>query len=332
VTDLPPVLRAAYVHRTPDDAFRLFTDHVGAWWPLATLGVFGGRSSLAFEDGRLVERALDGTRSVWGSVLAWDPPHRLALSWHPGLSDGPAGRVEVVFTPDGDGTRIELRHDGWAAFGEAAAAHRRSYDGPSAWGAVLDQFADLAGRGPGFTASAGAEAVARLADGYDAFYAEALAGGFGPPAPGEWSAEQVVAHVALNDVALAAVARALVQRRPAVLDNAAVNDLAVLGAFVQEHGRELPGLVAAGRALSATLLALLTRLEEEHLETPVPSRLQDHGQVVVDAELPLSRLLLVVQPQRHLPAHTDQLRALRGRRGPAGGVPPAGLEPALERF
>jgi hypothetical protein len=112
-------------------------------------------------------------------------------------------------------------------------------------------------------------------------------------------------------VTLAAVARARVARRAAELDNEAVNDLAVLDAFVQEHDGDVARMVTAARAASATLLALLTRLDEEQLATPVPSRLRDHGQIMVDAEVPLSRLLLVVQPRNHLPAHTEQLRALR---------------------
>jgi hypothetical protein len=32
---------------------------------------------------------------------------------------------------------------------------------------------------------------------------------------------------------------------------------------------------------------------------------------MVDADVPLSRLVLVVQPRNHLPSHTEQLRALR---------------------
>jgi uncharacterized protein YndB with AHSA1/START domain len=304
--DLPPVLRATHVRRTPADAFRLFTEHIGAWWPLTTHGGFDGRSTLACRDGRLLERALDGTTSIWGTVLAWEPPHRLVLSWYPGLPDTEGSRLEVVFTADADGTRVELRHDGWASFGEHAAARRRAYDAPDAWGAVLEQFTDLAVREP-----TGGEALAALAAAYEDFYAEALAGAFAAPPAGEWTAERVVAHVALNDVGLASVARALVVHRPPVLDNEAVNDPAVLDAFVDEHGGEIPRLVAAARATSATLLALLARLDDEHLDTPVASRLQDHGRVVVDADLPLSRLALVIQPRNHLPSHTDQLRALR---------------------
>jgi hypothetical protein len=41
---------------------------------------------------------------------------------------------------------------------------------------------------------------------YADFLAVARAGGFGPPPPGEWTAEQVIAHVACADTSIAAVA------------------------------------------------------------------------------------------------------------------------------
>ena len=48
----PPVLRAADVAHPPERTFALFTDHIGAWWPLATHGLFGTQGTVGFEDGR----------------------------------------------------------------------------------------------------------------------------------------------------------------------------------------------------------------------------------------------------------------------------------------
>jgi hypothetical protein len=43
----------------------------------------------------------------------------------------------------------------------------------------------------------------KLDEGHRELAALARAGGFGPPPPGEWTAEQVLAHVACADTAIA---------------------------------------------------------------------------------------------------------------------------------
>lgn len=301
-----PVLRAAHVRRAPADAFRLFTDQIGAWWPLPTHGLFGDRAGgLAFEEGRLVERAVDGSPTVWGEVLAWDPPHRLVVTWHPGRSDGPMSTVTVTFAGDDTGTRVELRHDGWESFGERFEAARQSYAGPSAWGSVLDHYADVADRDAAEPAG-----VAALRAAYEAFFAVAERGGFGPPPAGEWSAGEVVAHVAVNDGLVAAVTQGLVHGRTITFDNAVSNDLAVLDAFVA-RADGLTDLVDLGRRRAETVCLLLARLDDEQLATAVPCHLVDGGTLMVDQPLPWGRLMLGVQVEHHLPAHTAQLDALR---------------------
>ncbi len=308
---LSPVLRAVHVRRTPEDAFAIFTGRIAAWWPLLTHGLFGERSGgVAFVDGRLVERSLDGEEVLWGSVTSWEPGTRLALTWHPGRDEGPTTSVEVVFVPDEDGTRVELTHAGWDVFGADAVAARRAYTGPNSWGWVLEHFADTAER-----AVDGAQTVtdtAALRTAYEAFFTEALAGGFRSPPDGEWSAAQVVAHVAVNDDGLAGVCRALVVEKPVSFDNALPNDPTVLDVLVRSHDGDLAALVATGRQRADEVCLLLERLSPEQLATEVPCRLADHGEVVADGPMGWGRLAVTVQASRHLPAHTDQLRALRG--------------------
>ena len=176
----PPVLRSALVARPLDEAFAVFTRQIGAWWPLPTHGIFGAEAgALGFEEGHLVERAVDGRTSVWGEVLAWEPPHRIVLTWHPGQEADQASEVEVRFTAsEGGGTRVELEHRGWERFGPDALRRRHGYVGPGAWGHVLDHFAGLADPRP--------DAVDLTAVGaaYEAFFAEAERGGFGEPSGG----------------------------------------------------------------------------------------------------------------------------------------------------
>lgn len=140
----PPVLAAVHVRRSPVDAFRVFTDRIGAWWPLPTHGCFGEKAAgLRFADGRLVEESVDGDVAVWGEVLVWDPPRRFAVTWHPGRPDRPHTQVTVDFRPDEDGTRVELTHAGWEAYGANADQVRTVYTGPDAWTGVLARYARL---------------------------------------------------------------------------------------------------------------------------------------------------------------------------------------------
>ena len=303
----PPVLRSAHVARPLDETFAVFTRQIGAWWPLPTHGLFGGDAGgLGFEGGLLVERAVDGRTCVWGEVLHWDPPHRVVLTWHPGTDADDASEVEVRFTAsDGGGTRVELEHRGWERFGDSAMLRRHGYVGPGAWGHVLDHFADVADARPD------AADLTALAAAYDAFFAEAERGGFGPPPPGEWDAARVLAHVALNDLAMTATAHGLVHGRTApVFGNVTCQDPQVLTDWVAATG-DLTALVARGRELAESSMVATARLDPDQLATAVACRLFHDGELVLDEPMPWGRLAIEGQAGRHLPAHTGQLSDLR---------------------
>jgi uncharacterized protein YndB with AHSA1/START domain len=141
-TSVAPITKSVIVQRTPEEAFRLFTDGIATWWPL------GGRHSL-FDDaesvvlegrigGRLYEVSASGEEGLWGTVTVWDPPHRLAYTWHPGRGEEAAQEVEVTFVPDNGGTKVELEHRGW----DRAPEKRASYD--EGWNKVLGRYVDAA--------------------------------------------------------------------------------------------------------------------------------------------------------------------------------------------
>ena len=91
----------------------------------------------------LYERMSDGQEATWGEVLVWDAPSRIVLTWHPGDEDASrATEIEVRFTPEGDGTRVDLEHRGWERLGEQAAEAQAGYDG--GWEAVLATYAEAA--------------------------------------------------------------------------------------------------------------------------------------------------------------------------------------------
>ncbi len=138
-----PVVRTVHVKRGAQDAFRVFTEQIGSWWPLQEFGVYmKSTAGLAFEDNRLVERSTAGEQDVWGTVTRWDPPDGMAMTWHPGGDADTHTTVEVTFTAEGDGTRVDLVHHGWDAWAKQAQEYRSSYE--QGWPSVLAAFAKLA--------------------------------------------------------------------------------------------------------------------------------------------------------------------------------------------
>jgi uncharacterized protein YndB with AHSA1/START domain len=118
---------------------------MGEWWPLVTHSISGSADAdVRFEGrvgGRVIEVLPDGDECAWADVLAWDPPERIMLSWHPNREPMAASIVEVRFTVEGDGCRIDLEHRGWEEFGlEQGRELRADYD--PGWDMVLAPFDD----------------------------------------------------------------------------------------------------------------------------------------------------------------------------------------------
>ena len=150
VTSAAPVRKSIIVPATPQRAFELFTAHMHEWWPLATHSVGAEDAvSVAFGAGvgaEIVETMADGATSVWGTVTDWEPPHRVAFTWHAGTPETEATRVEVTFTLDAPGsTEVRLVHSGWERRPDSASA-RDNYD--SGWEPVVRSFAEAASRLP----------------------------------------------------------------------------------------------------------------------------------------------------------------------------------------
>ena len=129
----PPIRMSLVVPLPVAEAFDLFTAEIGSWWPMETHSV--GREAAQtcrFEGGEggvLVEIGDDGSRHVWGTVLVWEPPARVRLTWHPGREPDSAQDLEVRFVAEGGATRVELVHGGWERLGPAADLARERYAG-----------------------------------------------------------------------------------------------------------------------------------------------------------------------------------------------------------
>ena len=149
-----PVQRSVFVEAAPERAFAVFTEGFGGWWP-STHSVVEGGWGTAFieprEGGRWYERGATGEECDWGRVLAYEPPHRLVLSWQ--LDAGyrlvadpaRASEIEVRFSPEGGGTRVDLEHRHFERHGEDGEAVAGSVGGDGGWSGVLTRYAEAAG-------------------------------------------------------------------------------------------------------------------------------------------------------------------------------------------
>jgi uncharacterized protein YndB with AHSA1/START domain len=134
---LAAIRKAITVEASVETAFDTFTGGMATWWPSGSHRVFEDGSTVVFEGragGRLYEQAPDGAEADWADVIDWDPPHRVLLRWRVNPKRGPT-EVEVRFTPENGGTRVELEHRGWDD-----AEGRANYQ--TGWDPVLDSFAE----------------------------------------------------------------------------------------------------------------------------------------------------------------------------------------------
>ena len=128
---IPPVVKTVVVRCAPATAFRVFTAEIGQWWPLGDFSL-GGAVDCHFESrvgGRLYQVAQDGRETLWGHVLAWNPPHEMAFSWQVQCSPEEAQRIDVSFHPVADGTEVRLVHAGWDKLKTRGIERRNEYDG-----------------------------------------------------------------------------------------------------------------------------------------------------------------------------------------------------------
>jgi uncharacterized protein YndB with AHSA1/START domain len=139
---IEPVRKSVVVRCTVAEAFRLFTEEIESWWPLAThsVGLEGAVGCFfeGHEGGRIYETDGDGAIHLWGMVTVWEPPARVVFSWHPGRDAATAQEVELRFGKTEDGTLVELEHRDWEVLGEKAAETRSGYD--QGWVLVLDRY------------------------------------------------------------------------------------------------------------------------------------------------------------------------------------------------
>lgn len=136
---ITPVTCTIHVRCDAETAFRVFTREIATWWPLASHAIHPGAvREIVWEErlgGEVYEVSTAGERAHWADVTGWDPPRGLALAWKVNPEALAATDVEVTFTPEEGGTRVDLVHVGWERLGDAGVEAHESYGG--GWPVVL---------------------------------------------------------------------------------------------------------------------------------------------------------------------------------------------------
>lgn len=151
----PSTVKQSIVVEVPiEHAFKVFTEQFGRFKPREhnLLGV--DIAETVFEPrvgGHIYDRGIDGSECRWARVLAYEPPHRVLLSWDISprwqIETDPekTSEWEVQFIAEtASRTRVELEHRKLERHGQGWESMRDGVAGDQGWPLYLQRFAELA--------------------------------------------------------------------------------------------------------------------------------------------------------------------------------------------
>lgn len=136
-----------------NDAFSLFADELGAWWPLPytfSLDRFADAEIDPRPGETWFERDIDGKEISWGHVRAFQAPRRLVLAWAISAqrtpeSDERASELEICFDEIDEGrTLVRLFHRDLHRHGADAPMLREGMASAAGWRLILAAYARAA--------------------------------------------------------------------------------------------------------------------------------------------------------------------------------------------
>jgi uncharacterized protein YndB with AHSA1/START domain len=137
------------VEAPAERAFAVFTERFDRWWPHShKIGATDMQEAVLEprEGGRWYERDVDGSECDWGTVLVWDPPRRLVLTWQIGgdwaFHADQASEIEVSFTAQGDRTHVMLEHRYIERHAGTAEQLLAGVSRPGGWSGLMELYRD----------------------------------------------------------------------------------------------------------------------------------------------------------------------------------------------
>ena len=145
------VRASVVVNASLEQAFQVFTQEFGSFKP-AEHNMLGVEiAETVFEPrvgGRLYDRGEDGSECRWARVLAYEPPHRVVLSWDVSpqwqVEADPAktSEWEVRFVAEtSQRTRVEIEHRNLDRHGGGWEGVRDGVGGDQGWPLYLSRYA-----------------------------------------------------------------------------------------------------------------------------------------------------------------------------------------------
>ena len=147
-------VRTSIVVEAPiERAFSVFTEEFGRFKPPEHNLLAVEIAETVFEPregGHVYDRGVDGSECRWARVLAYEPPHRVVISWdispHWQIETDPekTSEVEVRFVAESaERTRVHLEHRNLARHGAGWEGVREGVAGEEGWPLYLQRFAEL---------------------------------------------------------------------------------------------------------------------------------------------------------------------------------------------
>lgn len=144
------VRKTLHVEVPIEKAFQVFTERMGQWWPASHhVGKTPYKDILIDpkKGGRWYEINVEGVECIWGTVLAWEPPKRVVLSWHlqPDWSFhadlAKASEVALEFVAEGpEKTRVDFAHRHLERHGTGWEKMREQVGADGGWPIILAQY------------------------------------------------------------------------------------------------------------------------------------------------------------------------------------------------
>jgi uncharacterized protein YndB with AHSA1/START domain len=135
-----------------EEAFSVFTEGIGTWWPREYNLLEVDIAERIFEPrvgGQVYDRGVDGSECHWARVLAYEPPNRVVISWDISpqwqieTDHAKTSEVEILFVSEApDRTRVDVEHRHLDRHGDGWESLRDSVGSDSGWPGSVRRFAE----------------------------------------------------------------------------------------------------------------------------------------------------------------------------------------------